>query len=75
MEFQNPTLPEGETAMERLESNTERYQQTDSTDEGRKEHFMTVDQWILDGNPTGETEDFGPEMEQEAPPTLNGKPF
>ncbi|HJV46129.1 MAG TPA: hypothetical protein VJ824_10445 [Bacillota bacterium] len=49
------------------------YKQTDSLHQGRKQYFMTVDSWIQDGNPSGREDDFGPVMESEAPPTLNGK--
>ncbi|HZG74414.1 MAG TPA: hypothetical protein VEZ72_01035 [Paenibacillus sp.] len=46
----------------------------DSTDEGRSEFFMTKDAWNQDGNPAAIVDEFGPELEREAPPTLNGKP-
>ncbi|WP_309122566.1 hypothetical protein [Paenibacillus sp.] len=49
-------------------------QAKDSTDGARTDAFMTMDAWNQDGNPTAIVDDFGPEMNQEAPPTLNGKP-
>ncbi len=52
----------------------EKYKQTDSTLEGRDRLFMTLDSWNQDGNYAGRFDDFGPVMEEEAPPTLNGKP-
>lgn len=55
-----------------------RYEQArakDSTDGGRSGAFMTKDAWNQDGNPAAVVDEFGPEMEQEAPPTLNGKPI
>lgn len=47
----------------------------DSTDGGRNRAFMTVDAWNQDGNPAAAADEFGPELKQEAPPTLNGKPL
>jgi hypothetical protein len=52
----------------------ERAKAKDSTDEGRSEFFMTKDAWNQDGNPAAIVDEFGPELEREAPPTLNGKP-
>lgn len=45
----------------------------DSTDGERSDTFMTLDSWNQDGNPAAADDEFGPVMEQEAPPTLNGK--
>lgn len=53
----------------------EPYRETDSTDQGREKHFMTIDSWIQDGNFSGRYDELGPEMEQEEPPTLNGEPL
>ncbi len=52
-----------------------RAQAKDAADEGRSDAFMTKDAWNQDGNPAAIVDDFGPEMEQEAPPTHNGKPM
>ncbi|MCI3921164.1 hypothetical protein MO973_13045 [Paenibacillus sp. TRM 82003] len=52
----------------------ERAQAKDSTDQGRRDAFMTEDAWNLDGNPGAIVDEFGPDPKQEAPPTLNGKP-
>lgn len=52
-----------------------KYRQTDTLNQGRDRYFMTIDSWIQDGNPSGREDDFGPVMESEAPPTLNGKPM
>ena len=52
----------------------EEYRKTDSIHQGRDKYFMTVDSWIQDGNPSGQFDDFGPVLEQEDPPTLNGEP-
>ncbi|MFD2613271.1 hypothetical protein [Paenibacillus gansuensis] len=49
-------------------------QAKDSTDEGRNGAMMTKDSWNQDGNPAAAHDPFGPEMNQEAPPTVNGKP-
>ncbi|WP_438447744.1 hypothetical protein [Gorillibacterium sp. sgz5001074] len=49
--------------------------QMDPAAEGRDKHFMTLDSWNQDGNYQARHDEFGPEMEQEAPPTLNGKPL
>lgn len=62
---------QNEKAKERLEQARAK----DSTDEGRKGAFMTKDAWNQDGNPAAAEDEFGPEMEQEPPPTLNGKPL
>ncbi|MGG6311839.1 hypothetical protein [Paenibacillus macerans] len=64
--------------MNRAEKAKERLEQArakDSTDEGRRGAFMTKDAWNQDGNPAGAADQFGPEMNQEAPPTLNGRPL
>lgn len=55
--------------------NLEKYRRTDSINQGRDRKFMTIDSWIQDGNFSGRYDDFGPEMEQEEPPTLNGVPL
>lgn len=47
----------------------------DSSNEGRKQAFMTIDSWNQDGNYYARFDEFGPELEQESPPTLNGKPM
>ena len=60
---------------ENAKKQLERAQAQDSTDEGRSGAFMTLDAWNQDGNPTAIEDEFGPEMNQEAPPTLNGKPI
>ncbi|MBT2289285.1 hypothetical protein J7E73_09080 [Paenibacillus albidus] len=52
----------------------EQAQAKDSTDEGQSDAFMTIDAWNQDGNPAAAVDEFGPEMKQEDPPTLNGKP-
>ena len=56
-------------------ANVEKLQQTDVTDEGRTDNFMTIDSWNQDGNFYGQFDDFGPVLHQEAPPTLNGDPL
>lgn len=53
----------------------EEYQKTDSVNQGRDHYFMTVDSWIQDGNFSGRYDDFGPVLEQEEPPTVNGNPI
>jgi len=63
-------MNEHEAAKARLEQ----AQAKDSTDEGRTRAFMTNDAWNQDGNPTAAVDEFGPDVQQEAPPTLNGKP-
>jgi hypothetical protein len=63
-----PRNPSGTNEMDKLRSK-------DSDDQGRKDKFMTLDSWNQDGNYQGRFDEFGPEMEQEAPPTLNGKPI
>lgn len=60
---------------EKTNSQLERARAKDSTDGGRSRAFMTKDAWNQDGNPAAEADEFGPEMKQEAPPTLNGKPL
>ncbi|HZG58248.1 hypothetical protein [Paenibacillus sp.] len=57
------------------EERLERARAKDSADEGRRGAFMTEDAWNLDGNPAAADDEFGPELKQEAPPTLNGKPI
>jgi hypothetical protein len=47
----------------------------DASDEGRKQRFMTLDSWNQDGNYFARFDDFGPELEQEEPPTMNGRPM
>jgi len=60
---------------ENEQARLEQAQAKDSTDQGRSGAFMTNDAWNQDGNPNAIVDEFGPEMEQEAPPTLNGKPI
>ncbi|WP_199616246.1 hypothetical protein [Paenibacillus alkalitolerans] len=55
--------------------NLEKYRKTDSIYEGRDRKFMTLDAWNQDGNPGSVDDAFGPVMEQEDPPTLNGQPL
>lgn len=62
-------------ANEKAEEQLERAKAKDSTDGGRSRAFMTKDAWNQDGNPAAKDDDFGPEMKQEDPPTLNGKPM
>lgn len=57
------------------QENLEKYRATDLTNQGRDKNFMTIDSWIQDGNPSGNYDNFGPEMVQEDPPTLNGQPM
>jgi len=57
------------------ENNLESYQETDATDQGWKDQFMTIDSWNQDGNYYAQFDDFGPEMQPEGPPTHNGKPM
>ena len=64
-------MNDAKLAHERLEE----AQAKDSADEGRKHAFMTEDAWNLDGNPAAIEDEFGPDMQQEAPPTHNGKPM
>lgn len=47
----------------------------DVVHQGRDQHFMTLDSWNRDGNYQARYDEFGPEMEQEEPPTLNGEPL
>lgn len=56
-----------------IQQQLERAKAKDFTDEGRKGAFMTQDAWNQDGNPAAATDDFGPEMKPEDPPTLNRK--
>jgi hypothetical protein len=64
-------VPEQESNWETLE----KYRLTDSIYQGRVDDFMTLDSWMQDGNFAARFDNFGPEMEQEAPPTLNGMPL
>jgi hypothetical protein len=59
---------------EKREKQLEQARAKDSTDEGRSGAFMMLDAWNQDGNPGAVDDEFGPKMEQEEPPTLNGKP-
>ncbi|MEC0329408.1 hypothetical protein P4H42_07185 [Paenibacillus macerans] len=60
---------------EKAENQLEQAKAKDSTDGGRTKAFMTKDAWNQDGNPAAAVDEFGPEMEQEAPPTHNGRPM
>ncbi|TLS50758.1 hypothetical protein FE782_18850 [Paenibacillus antri] len=59
---------------ETVEKQLKQARAKDSTDGARTDAFMTLDAWNQDGNPTAIVDEFGPELQQEAPPTLNGKP-
>lgn len=59
---------------EKRKKQLEQAQAKDSTDGGRSHAFMSEDLWNQEGSPVAADDEFGPEMKQEDPPTLNGKP-